>query len=466
MDYPIFDAPRLGGGLLIAAVAVVHVVIAHFAVGAGIYNAVSHTIALRRRDAVLLAFIKRNSKFLVLFAFVAGAVSGVGIWFAIGVVSPRATAILIRNFLWGWATEWVLFLVEIVSGYVYYYGWDRMPARRHLIVGWIYAVAAWLSLVVINAILTYMLSASTWTTNQFWGAFFDPTYWPSLILRTVSGLALAGLFALIVVNLQRSRPVSGSAEPDREEIEREAHDAVWYAGAFDRAQRARIVRYSATYLVPIVLMLPAAAWWFYGLPAESRTLVFGGAIAITLFFVFGVVASVFIALYAYFGLIRGKLTVNLHTAFLLASLAFVATGSMEFVREGIRKPYVINGVIYSNQITPREGRLMDREGFFAADQNGHYKYARFLAWGRDVEDLTPAERGRLIYRGQCLPCHVDGGLNDLGPLIRDWRPQTMDFAFARLHELKRFMPPFFGTQRDRADLIAFCTERYAAESSP
>jgi mono/diheme cytochrome c family protein len=466
VDYPVLDVPRFGGGMLIAVVAIVHVVIAHFAVGAGIYNAISETIALRRHDALLLAFIKRNSKFLILFAFVAGAITGVGIWFTISIVSPRATAILIRNFVWGWATEWVFFLIEIVTGYVYYYSWDRMSPWRHAVVGWIYAFAAWMSLVVINAILTYMLSAGTWQTNQFWGAFLDPTFWASLILRTISGLALAGLFALIVVNLQRSRVVSGSAEPDRDRIVKGGPDAIWYANTFDRDQRTRIVRYSAWYLAPIVLMLPAAAWWFYGLPADSRSLVFGGAIAMTLFFVFGVVASVFIGLYAYLGLIRGGLSVNLHTGFMLASLAVVATGSMEFVREGIRKPFVINSVMYSNQITPAEGKRINEEGFFAKDGSGRYKYARFVAWDRDPAAMSAAQRGRLIFRGQCAACHVEGGANDLAPLVRGWSAETLDFTFARLHELKRFMPPFFGTEQDRADLVAYCLDENASEAAP
>jgi hypothetical protein len=218
--------------------------------------------------------------------------------------------------------------------------------------------------------------------------------------------------------------------------------------------------------VPIVLMLPAAAWWFADLPDDLRERDFGGAIAMTLFFVFGVVASVFIAMYAYFGLIRGKLTVNLHTACLLASLAFVATGSMEFVREGIRKPYVINGVIFSNGITPEEGGRIDRDGFFARDANGGYRFARFVAWGQDAADMTPVQRGRLIYRGQCAACHVDRGPNDLRPLIENWSPELMDFTFARLNELKGFMPPLFGTDQDRADLVAYCVSRYQEPNEP
>ena len=146
MYYPQFELQTIGGGSLIAIVSIVHVFIAHFAVGAGIFNAVTETIARRRNDALLLGFLRYSSKFLILIPFVFGAVTGVGIWFSIAIVAPRATSLLIHNFVWGWATEWVFFFVEIAAGYVYYYTWNRLSPRRHLIVGWIYAVAAWLSL--------------------------------------------------------------------------------------------------------------------------------------------------------------------------------------------------------------------------------------------------------------------------------------------------------------------------------
>ena len=42
-----------------------------------------------------------------------GTVSGVGIWFAIGLTHPEATSTLIHNFVFGWAMEWVFFLVEL-----------------------------------------------------------------------------------------------------------------------------------------------------------------------------------------------------------------------------------------------------------------------------------------------------------------------------------------------------------------
>ena len=35
---------------------------------------------------------------------------------------------------------------EIAAAMVYYYGWDRLDARTHVRVGWIYFVSAWASL--------------------------------------------------------------------------------------------------------------------------------------------------------------------------------------------------------------------------------------------------------------------------------------------------------------------------------
>ena len=53
MDYPIWEVPYLGGSLVIAMIAIIHVFIAHFAVGAGIYNACTETFSLRHNNSIL-----------------------------------------------------------------------------------------------------------------------------------------------------------------------------------------------------------------------------------------------------------------------------------------------------------------------------------------------------------------------------------------------------------------------------
>ncbi|HSM13875.1 MAG TPA: cytochrome ubiquinol oxidase subunit I, partial [Thermoanaerobaculia bacterium] len=129
-----------------AAIAVVHVFISHFAIGGGLYLVVTEHWARRRNDAAALAYLERLSRFFVLTTLVAGALTGVGIWFVIGLLNPAATELLIHHFVWGWAIEWTFFAVEILAAILYYYGWRRMGARAHLALGWIYFVAAWLSL--------------------------------------------------------------------------------------------------------------------------------------------------------------------------------------------------------------------------------------------------------------------------------------------------------------------------------
>ncbi|HQE62884.1 MAG TPA: cytochrome ubiquinol oxidase subunit I, partial [Candidatus Latescibacteria bacterium] len=176
MNYPFWDVPLLGGGLVIALIAIPHVFVSHFAIGGGIFLAWTERIGIRKGKPEYIAFAKRNTLFFVLMTLVFGAVTGVGIWFSIGLVHPDATSALIHNFVFGWAIEWVLFLVEIAAALLYYYGWDRVDQKTHQFIGWAYAGAAWGSLVVINGILAFMLTPGRWVeTGGFWTGFFNPS---------------------------------------------------------------------------------------------------------------------------------------------------------------------------------------------------------------------------------------------------------------------------------------------------
>src|SRR3972149_10260287 len=126
MNYPIWEVPLIGGGIVTAAIAVVHVFISHFAVGGGLYLVLTERKARRENDEALLSFLKGQSLFSLLLTLVAGALTGVGIWFTISLVSPDAVSTLLRVFVWIWAIEWVFFFVEIISILVYYYGWGPL----------------------------------------------------------------------------------------------------------------------------------------------------------------------------------------------------------------------------------------------------------------------------------------------------------------------------------------------------
>ena len=196
MNFPLWDVPLLGGGMLIGMIAIVHVFVSHFAIGGGLYLVLAERRARRDNDAAMLQVVKRHSLFFILVILVFGAVTGVGIWWTIALVHPSATSALIHTFVWAWAIEWVFFIVELIAAFIYYYGWDRMDARSHMLVGWVYFWASWLSLVVINGILTFMLTTGKWVeTHSVADGYFNPTMWPSMVMRTGVCVALAGIYA-------------------------------------------------------------------------------------------------------------------------------------------------------------------------------------------------------------------------------------------------------------------------------
>ena len=163
MNYPFWDIPYLGSGWVIGIIAIFHVMISQFAVGGGLYLPLAERKAMREGRTDWQQQLVSYSKFFLILTGVFGTVSGVGIWFAIGLTHPEATSTLIHNFVFGWAIEWVFFLVELTTAAVYYYTWNRIDAKLHLTVGWVYAGASIATLVIINGILTFMLTpGNTW----------------------------------------------------------------------------------------------------------------------------------------------------------------------------------------------------------------------------------------------------------------------------------------------------------------
>ena len=170
-----------------------------------ILSATRRAKSVARRPNEWLRDSARHAEFFLILTGVFGAVSGVGIWFSIGLAHPEATSALIHNFVFGWAIEWVFFIVELTTAAVYYYTWDRIDPKLHLKVGWLYAGSSFCTLAIINGILTFMLTpGESWLSvagtgkeaSHFWQAFFNPTYWPSLLLRMAVCASLAGIWAL------------------------------------------------------------------------------------------------------------------------------------------------------------------------------------------------------------------------------------------------------------------------------
>ena len=411
MNYPVW---QLGfpGGLLIAAVAVFHVFISHFAVGGGAYLVLTERRAYAHNDPALLGYVRLHSKFFALLTVVLGAVTGVGIWFTIGLVSPEATSSLIHTFVWGWAIEWVFFFVEIAAALIYAYNWDTLDRRTHLIIGWIYFIAAWASLVVINGIITYMLTPGRWLENRsFWSGFFNPTYWPSLFIRTAMAIGLAGIFGLITA-MREASPL-----------------------------RERVVRWSGWWLVVgIAPLFPLSRWYFHQLPAYSRTY-FGGVYPEVSHAIRGAATctGVVLALALIFALLRPKMMNTFVVAMLLVT-GLALMGSGEFMREFARYPYAINGYIYANDIRLTQVEHIDRVGVASSSP-----------WFEDIASDAIAS-GRQLFVTQCGSCHSVDGYRAMRTIARGWDATFASEILLHLPVVRETIPPFAGNERDRAAL--------------
>ncbi len=409
MNYPVWYLPAIGGGTLIAIIAVTHVFISHFAVGGGLWLVLLETHAWRRQDKALYQFIRRFARFFVFVTLVLGALTGVGIWFVISLVQPAGTSALIHRFVFIWAAEWVLFLVEIVAITVYLHTFDRLPARRHLTIGRVYCTASWLSLFVINGIITFMLTPSAAAPTSIADSFFNPTFWPSLLLRTCLAGLLSGLF------------VSAAA-------------AFWT----DRDLAGRLTRITASWsLLALCGALPAGYWYLRSLPAPVQSLVEGASPTI--------VRTLAVGRWAVLALVIGLLLAVWRPARIgkpvaLAGLAtgLVLMGSFEWTREAARRPFVLHGSMFSN------GLRVDRA---TADP-----FLPDIPWSR----ATSA--GRELFKFQCYACHTLGGVNnDIIKRTRGMDEATLAAYISQLHAIRPFMPPFMGSDEERRALATYLT---------
>lgn len=419
--FPVNDYGPLMPGLVMAAVAVFHVFLAQFAVGGGLLLCYLQYLAMTGRNENARRFVDGYFKVLVLISFVLGAVTGVGIWFTAIQVSAPTIGAMVQNFHWLWATEWTFFCLEIVSGYLFYRYHERLSDRTSMMLLAVYAVAAWASLFIINGIISWQLTPGAWLdTGAVVDGFFNPSFWPSLLFRTVVATTLAALVACVVVNAMTD---------------------------LDRDAQHGLINRVSLFLVPMAAMPGLGLWFLATMPADSRAWVLGGSPAMTLFLNVSIAASLAIGGYALIGLVGKKLYINGATATLLVLLAFGASAGGEFVREGARKPYSIRGVLYSNGIRPIDVPRLRKVGCLADDP---YPAPAGLA-----APTPQVARGARVFRRLCSVCHTVEGVNGVVDLTATWDVDQLRMNVAKLQQTKPFMPPFAGTAEELEALAQF-----------
>ena len=430
MNFPVWEVPVLGGGMLIGVIAVVHVFISHFAVGGGLFLVMTERKAYSEQSAVLLDYVKRHSKFFMLLSVVAGAVTGVGIWFTIGLIHPSATSALIHAFVWGWAIEWVFFLVEVTSIIVYVKTWETMNRRSHIIVGWVYAVSSLLTLAVINGIVAFMLTPGDWLeTRGFWDGIFNPSYLPSLVARTLIAVGFAGVYAFLTATRLE-----------------------------ETAERATIIRYSALWALPALVLLPVALYWYYGvIPETAKEIIGGGIEAIESTAHYGMIAAVVLLLLVLVGPLLRPRSFSFGQALVLLVLASLSLFAAERVREAVRKPYVLFGYMYSNAVRVEDYERVEEAGLLAS--------SKWMSV-RAIDESNELTVGRELFRAQCMSCHTVGGYQDILPHLADRTVEDLEVILMDMPSFRGYMPPFAGNDQERLALARWLMTLPGPEARP
>lgn len=429
MNYPLWYVPSLGAPMLIPVVALIHVVVSHFAVGGGILIWVGVRKAQHRGDEMFLQFLRNFVRFFLYVTVVFGAITGVGIWWTIGLSSPETTSALIHTFVFGWATEWVTFVVELVSVMGLYYFWDRMQPGEREGVAFLYALSAWLSLVIITGVTAFMASPGHWVpTRNFWDGFLNPTFLPGVLVRTGGSLMITTLWAVFYLSW-------AGTEEDRNRI------LQWFS------------RWAA---LGALLVLVGGYAWTRAVPmyiqerlAERPTvyLVSVLLVGITFLLALGLWMS---------RTLREAVTVPA-VALTLLLVGFAGQMAGEFVRESFRKPYTIAGVLYSTSVYAADLDTWQAEGSLQRGRWIHWAAQRIAGYSMDSLDEAPEEVrvsvGEILFTYHCSVCHTRRGYLSILSRIRELDREDIADVAAHPPDYHPAMPPFAGTEKEAA-LIA------------
>jgi len=446
MDFPLFHLDFIGNRMLIAITAIIHVIVNHpMAVGAVPLATLLEWIAHRRGNPKL---DKLAYKFTFVFFIITtslGALTGVGIWFTTALVNPDAIGSLLRVFFWAWFTEWFVFVIEVCLIMVYFLTWKSMSGKnkkRHIAIGLFLSFFSWITMVIITGVLGFMMNTGNWVpyvrewsaNSGLFTALFNPLYLPQLAFRTPFALMTAGLFFMFMVPFFTKK-----------------QDGLRY----------KAVRYLSAWTLAWLPLTALAGYWYWktipgfmaanapiAMTTQDYTSWYPTILTILQ------VMVIFVILVSLLGIIRSRW---LPRVVLLVPFIFCIAllGSFERVREFVRKPFVIKDYLYAN------GLRVDHYPLYKED--GVLPYASFTST-REVTESNQLQAGQDVFMLTCSRCHTVGGVNSVNKKFKTlfpdgiWKSEQISAYIANKHNIRPFMPPFPGNDRELEALTAYIIE--------
>lgn len=378
--YPTWYEPTVGSGWVVALIATFHVLASHTSVGAAMLFAyLSHKAYREDRDD-LLDFIKKYGLFLMVFTYVAGSITGPGIWYSTTVASPNGIGALIHSFVWKWATEWVFFVIEVVGVYMLVYLVGKVDKKTHMKISVIFGMASLATMVIIVGILSFMMLPG----KEVWfeeGGYLNGFYGTNTFIQL--GMRMAFMFTMTAV--VGGIVIAGIKDPA---FKKEMARKLGWLGIISTLIGAAMFQWYLTSVPSQALLVMENRLPDYFVP--SIMIVLAGTIA-----------------YFVITMLRPQFIVQGFAGAMAVVILVAGLWPEETARESMRKPYVAGQYVYSNQVIGRDVPGMDIQSQLPTiEKVGILKAHPFTPDHlKEVNAGNKIQAGEYIAMVYCSNCH-------------------------------------------------------------
>ena len=193
------DVPYIGSRNVVWVIAQLHLLLAGFVLGVPMFAWVCEIVGWKGGEKRYDKLAKEFTKLLTSSYATTALFGGILLFLLIGFY-PKLMNYLTDIFFPSFIVYCILFLVETVTLYLYWYGWDAMQEGGkktfHIFLGFMLNFFAFFIMIVPNSWATFQASpvviAEGTDLARAWAATWNPTWWPVNIHRIIANVVLGG----------------------------------------------------------------------------------------------------------------------------------------------------------------------------------------------------------------------------------------------------------------------------------
>ncbi len=193
--------PLIGNRTAIWIVAQLHLNFAAFILGAPIFIVISEYLGWRKKDPRYERLAHEMTKITAVAYSLTALLGGFFVFLLIGLY-PDFSRFIFPRFLLLWILLYpVLFILETLTLYTYWYSWDALMERKrlHIAIGVLLNIIGTLTMFNQNAITSFMNTPpANWETASLWELMNNPTWWPLNLHRFIANVVFGGFITGLV----------------------------------------------------------------------------------------------------------------------------------------------------------------------------------------------------------------------------------------------------------------------------